>query len=61
MSSLYNKKYADKYENNKYIWANESDKSSEAAKRANAENEEIRRHLGIAMEIYLRSLLYMVH
>lgn len=32
MSSLYNKKYADKYENNKYIWENEADKSSEVAK-----------------------------
>lgn len=50
MSSLYNKKYADKYENNKYIWENESDKSSNVAKRANAENEEIRRQLGIASD-----------
>lgn len=47
MSSLYNKKYADKYENNKYIWENEANKSSKVAKRANAENEEIRRQLGI--------------
>lgn len=50
MSSLYSKKYADKYENNKYIWENETDKSSEAAKRANAENEEIRKTLGIASD-----------
>lgn len=47
MSSLYSKKYADKYENNKYIWENETDKTSEAATRANAENEEIRKQLGI--------------
>ena len=47
MSSLYSKKYADRYETNKYIWENESDKNSKAAKKATAENEEIRKKLGI--------------
>lgn len=47
MSSLYSKKYADKYETNKYIWENESDKNSDAAKKASAENREIRKQLGI--------------
>ena len=47
MSSLYSKKYADKYETNKYIWENENNKNSDVAKKATAENEEIRRQLGI--------------
>ena len=48
MNSLYkDKNKADKYENNKYIWANETDKSSDVAKRANAENQAIRQELGI--------------
>lgn len=47
MSSLYSKKYADKYETNKYIWENEDNKNSAVAKKANAENEEIRKQLGI--------------
>ncbi len=48
MNSLYkDKSKADKYENNKYIWENEADKSSEVAKRANAENQAIRNELGI--------------
>ena len=35
MSSLYGSEYADKYENNKYIWENEKDKNSQKAKQAN--------------------------
>ena len=50
MSSLYSKKYADKYETNKYIWENESDKNSAAAKKATAENQEIRDRLGIGAD-----------
>lgn len=50
MSSLYSKKYADKYETNKYIWENESDKNSEAARKATSENAEIRKQLGISAD-----------
>lgn len=46
MSSLYSPAYADKYEQNKYIWEQETDKNSAAAKKAHAENEEIRRVTG---------------
>ena len=51
MNSLYkDKTKADKYENNKYIWENEADKSSEVAKRANAENQAIRNELGLGSD-----------
>lgn len=42
MSSLYSPAYADKYQNNKYIWENETDKNSVAARNAHIENERIR-------------------
>ncbi len=48
MSSIYSKKYADKYENNKYIW--ENDKSSAAAKKAAEENQQIRNELGLGSD-----------
>lgn len=50
MSSLYSSKYANKYETNKYIWENESDKNSAAAKKAAAENQAIRNQLGIGAD-----------
>ncbi len=50
MSSLFSKKYADKYETNKYIWENETDKNSDRAKKAQRENQEIRNQLGITSD-----------
>lgn len=50
MNSLYNSKYANKYETNKYIWENESDKNSKAAQKAATENQAIRDQLGIGAD-----------
>ncbi len=50
MKSLYNSSYADKYENNKYIWEREDDKNSDIAKKAHQENEEIRNKFGICVD-----------
>ena len=50
MASIYNSKYADRYENNKYIWEKETDKNSSAAKRASLENEQIRKEVGLASD-----------
>ena len=47
MSSLYGSEYADKYENNKYIWENEPDKNSPAATAAHNGNEIIRKITGM--------------
>lgn len=47
MASIFSSKYADRYENNKYIWAKETDKNSSAARKANLENEQIRKETGI--------------
>lgn len=46
MSSLYGSEYADKYENNKYIWEKEPDKNSPAATAAHNGNEIIRKITG---------------
>lgn len=50
MSSIFDSKYADKYENNKYIWENETDKNSPAAVNAAKENAEIRELTGTAAD-----------
>ncbi|MBQ6907958.1 MAG: hypothetical protein IJQ28_06225 [Clostridia bacterium] len=48
MGSIYNNPYySGKYENNKYIWEHETDKNSEAAKRAHEENNAIRSMYGM--------------
>lgn len=47
MASIYSSKYADRYENNKYIWEKETNKNSIAARKANLENEQIRKETGL--------------
>ena len=52
MSSLYDSEYADKYENNKYIWENEPDKNSPVALKAHDDNELIRKLTGTEVDAY---------